>query len=116
MKRHTENAREIAKYLDSRKDKISYVYYPELPSHSDYEIIQRQMPNGCGGMLAFEMKDGLSAAVRLIESVRIIHLGVSLGGIESLVCHPATMTHGPMLMSDKDREEAMVTPGLIRFR
>ncbi|CAD5124436.1 DgyrCDS12719 [Dimorphilus gyrociliatus] len=115
MKKHTENAREIAEYLDSRKDKVSNVLYPGLRSHAGHKIIQQQMPNGCGGMMSFEMKDGLDAAVRFIESVRVIHLGVSLGGVESLMCHPATMTHGPMLMNDEERERAFVTPGLIRF-
>jgi len=61
------------------------------------------------------MKDGLEAARTVVENVKIIQLAVSLGGVESLIEHPATMTHGPMIMSDEERAEALITDGLIRL-
>lgn len=116
MKQHSSNAMSVAKYLESRKDKISAVYYPGLESNEGHQIAKEQMENGYSGMIAFEMKNGLEAARSLVESVKVISLGVSLGGVDSLISHPATMTHGPMIMNDEERKKARVTPGLIRLR
>ncbi|CAD5123162.1 DgyrCDS11532 [Dimorphilus gyrociliatus] len=115
MKRHSDNALSIARYLESRKDKISRVFYPGLQSHPGHEIAKQQMKDGYGGMVSFEMKNGLEGARAMVESLKVINLGVSLGGVDSLISHPASMTHGPMIMDDEERKKARITSGLIRL-
>lgn len=112
MDRHCSNAMIVAKFLESHP-KVKKVWYPGLESHPQHKNACEQM-NGYGGMIAFEMADK-QAAVKLVENLKIINLAVSLGGTESLIEHPATMTHGPMLMSDDDRLKSGITDGLIRF-
>jgi cystathionine beta-lyase/cystathionine gamma-synthase len=68
-----------------------------------------------GAMVAFEVKAGLEAAITVSNSLRKFHLALSLGGVDSLVEHPATMTHGSLAMSDEDRKNARIEPGLIRL-
>jgi len=113
MKQHCENGLKVAEFLHNHP-KVGTVFYPGLPSHPGYEIANKQM-SGFSGMMSFEMKDGLEAARTVVENVKIIQLAVSLGGVESLIEHPATMTHGPMIMSDEERAEALITDGLIRL-
>ncbi|MCF0038463.1 cystathionine gamma-synthase [Dyadobacter fanqingshengii] len=92
MQRHCENALEVAKWLEAHP-KVAKVYYPGLPSHPSFELAGRQM-RGYGGMLSFELKgDVYEEAVRVMENLEVFSLGESLGGVESLCTHPASMTH-----------------------
>jgi len=112
MERHCNNADAIATFLNTHP-KIVQVHHPSLPSHKNHLIAKKQMRR-FGGMIAFELKT-LEEAKQLVESVSLIVLAVSLGGTESLIEHPASMTHGPMIMSDQERQEAGITDGLIRM-
>ena len=92
MQRHCENAQKVAEYLQQHP-KVSRVHYPGLPSHTGHALAKRQM-RGFGGMLSFELKgDSMPEAVRVMESFEVFSLGESLGGVESLCTHPASMTH-----------------------
>jgi len=91
MVQHTANGMALAQFL-SEHPKVSKVIYPGLPSHPQYALAQRQMPNGCGGMLSFEM-DSLEGARHVLNRFKLMALAESLGGVETLVCHPASMTH-----------------------
>ncbi|XP_038068880.1 L-methionine gamma-lyase-like isoform X1 [Patiria miniata] len=113
MEKHSQNGLKIAQYLEQHS-KISKVYYPGLPSHPQHEVAKKQM-SAFGGMVVFEVADGLQAAKTLVESVKLITLAVSLGSTESLIEHPATMTHGPYLMTSEDRQKGSISDGLIRF-
>lgn len=92
MKAHCENAQALAEWLQSHPA-IEKVVYPGLPSHPHHELAKRQM-HGFGGMVSIYLKGGFEAAKRLCERVRIFALAESLGGVESLINHPARMTHG----------------------
>ncbi|KAI8519706.1 hypothetical protein Bbelb_029630 [Branchiostoma belcheri] len=94
---------------------VERVFYPGLPSHPQHQAAKRVMGNGYSGMMSFEVKGGEQAGKTFVESVRVIKLAVSLGGVESLVEHPATMTHGRYMISDLERDMGDITPGLIRF-
>ncbi len=111
MERHNRNALAIAQVLESHQA-VSRVLYPGLPSHSQHELAARQM-TGYGGMLSFELRDGREAGVRFVESTRLAVLTVSLGGVETLVEHPASMSHS--LLSDDELRRAGIPPGLIRL-
>lgn len=111
MERHCRNAMTIARYLEAHP-KVARVYYPGLESHPQYDIARRQM-HDFGGMIAFELKDGYEAAARLMNSVRVIYLAVSLGMIESLIEHPASMTHSSV--SAEERRAMGISDGLVRF-
>jgi cystathionine gamma-synthase/cystathionine gamma-lyase len=92
MQRHCENALKVAQWLEAHP-KVAKVYYPGLPSHPSYELAGRQM-RGYGGMLSFELSgDVYEEAVHVMESLQVFSLGESLGGVESLCTHPASMTH-----------------------
>ena len=92
MQRHCENAMKVAHYLQQHP-KISQVYYPGLESHAGHELAKKQMRD-FGGMLSFELKgDSMPEAIRVMESFSVFSLGESLGGVESLCTHPASMTH-----------------------
>lgn len=111
MKAHEENAKAVAKFLESHP-KVKSVYYPGLPSHRGHEVATRQM-SGYGGMVSFEVRGGLASAVRLVESLRIFKLAESLGGVESLVEIPALMTHAQI--PREDRLRLGISDGLIRL-
>ncbi|OLS19835.1 MAG: Cystathionine beta-lyase, partial [Candidatus Heimdallarchaeota archaeon LC_2] len=111
MERHNKNGLEIAKFLESH-DKIAKVYYPGLESHPQYEIAKKQM-SGYGGMIAFEVKGGVSEGQKVIENLNTIVLAVSLGGVESLVEQASTMTH--TMVPREERMKGGITDGLIRF-
>ncbi len=111
MERHCENALQIASYLENHP-KVNCVYYPFLESHPDYALAQRQMSRG-GGMIAFELKGGLPAGVALMEHVRVSTLAVSLGNVDSLISHPASMSHSTV--SQEERLAMGVTDGLVRY-
>jgi methionine-gamma-lyase len=111
IERSQANAGVIARWLESRPE-ISWVRYAGLPSHPQCELARRQM-NGPGSMISFELKGGLEAGIRLMNNVRLAALAVSLGGVESLIEHPASMTHAGVPRSE--RLEAGITDGLVRY-
>ncbi len=87
------------------------MFYPGLPDHPQYELAQSQM-SGFGSMIAFEM-GSLSNAKKMLKKVRICSLGESLGGVETLISHPATMTHAAV--GEKGRREIGITDGMVRI-
>jgi len=91
MQQHTANGTAIAQFLE-KHPKVTKVIYPGLPSHPQYALARKQMPNGCGGMLSFEVAS-LEAARQVLNKFKLMALAESLGGVETLVCHPASMTH-----------------------
>ncbi len=111
MDRHTENATEIAKFL-SFHPKVASVSYPGLRTHPDYEIHRRQA-RGAGGMLCFELKGGREAGRMLLDSVEICTLAVSLGDVDTLIEHPATMTHSTY--SAEELAKVGITEGMVRL-
>ncbi len=110
-RRQNENALAVSRYL-ARHRAVSRVHYPGLPDHPGHRVARRQM-SGFGGLVSFELKGGLRAGVRLVESLKVITLAVSLGGVETLIEHPASMTH--TMIPRKAREEMGITDGMIRF-
>src|SRR5690606_21169313 len=110
MEQHSRNGQALAEFLAAHP-KVRRVYYPGLPSHPQQARAARQM-RGFGGMLAFDL-GSLDAARRVLERVRLIALAESLGGVESLISHPATMTHGSV---PPERRQALgITDGLVRI-
>jgi cystathionine gamma-synthase len=98
MDRHCANAQRVAEMLDAHPA-VEAVYYPGLPTHPGHELAAKQM-RGFGGMVSFTLVDGESAALRVCERTRVFVLGESLGGVESLIEHPARMTHASVTGSD----------------
>lgn len=111
VRRQNENGMAVARFL-ARHPAVKRVYYPGLSSHPGHREAKRQM-RGFGGLLSFELKGGFRAGVRLVESVKLITLAVSLGGVETLISHPASMTH--TMIPKPEREAAGISDGLIRF-
>ena len=111
MDRSQENAMTIARFLEEHP-KVDWVKYPGLESHPQFDLAKEQM-NGPGAMISFELRGGLPAGKTLMNEVKLCMLAVSLGGVESLIQHPASMTHSKM---DKEaREKSGITDGLVRF-
>ncbi|GBC77914.1 Cystathionine gamma-synthase [bacterium HR08] len=110
MRQHDENGRAVARFL-AEHPRVERVYYPGLPSHPQYELARRQM-SGFGGMVAFDV-GSLERARTVLESVRLCTLAESLGGVETLISHPATMTHASI--PREERERLGITDGLIRL-
>ena len=110
MERHNRNALELAEFL-SISDFVNKVYYPGLASHPQHELAKKQM-RGFGGMVSAELKD-METTKKLLKNVKIFTLGESLGGVESLISHPASMTHASV--PKKEREKLGVTETLVRF-
>ncbi|MDQ2887739.1 MAG: cystathionine gamma-synthase [Chloroflexota bacterium] len=110
MRQHQENAWSIARYLSEHK-RVEKVYYPGLSSHPDHELAKRQM-SGFGGMVSFQFKGTLADVDRVVRRFKVFSFGESLGGVESLVCHPATMTHGSI--PQEIREARGVNDTLLR--
>lgn len=111
MQRHCHNAMEVAAYLETHPA-ISKVNYLGLVSHPDYDTAAKQMRHA-GAMLSFEMKDGLDAAKRFIDKLQMCIRAVSLGTCDTLLCHPASMTHHGV--PKEKREQYGITDGLIRM-
>jgi len=109
---HNQNALAVAHFLEQHPT-VARVYYPGLASHPQYELAQRQMVGGFGGMLSFEMKGGYDAAYQTIKRTELCLLAVSLGGVETLITHPASMIHARQ--TDEERSAAGISPGLIRL-
>ena len=110
MRAHESNAMALAEWL-SDHPKVTRVYYPGLADHPQHQIALKQM-SGFGGMLSFDIAGGLQAAKRFLQATRVFTLAESLGGVESLIEHPALMTHASM--PKEMREAAGVTDSLIR--
>jgi methionine-gamma-lyase len=111
MQKHSENAMLIADFLE-RNEKVEWVRFPGLKSFPNYEVAQKQH-KAPGGMISFELKGGLDSGKILMNSVKLCQLAVSLGGVESLIQHPASMTH--LTMGKEARETAGITDGLVRL-
>ena len=111
MERHCKNAMHIASFLEAH-DSIEKVIYPGLESHPQYEIAKKQM-NGFGGMISIEIKGGLKSATEFLERTELFSLAESLGGVESLIEHPAIMTHASI--PPEVREEIGISDGLVRL-
>ena len=111
MERHCSNAIQIANFLESHNS-IQRVIYPGLESHPQHEIAKKQM-NGFGGMISVEIKGGLEGAKKFLERTEIFSLAESLGGVESLIEHPAIMTHASI--PPEVREEIGISDGLVRL-
>lgn len=111
VERAQANAIELARWLEQQPE-VAWVRYPGLASHPQCELGRRQM-SGPGSMIAFELRGGLEAGRLLMNSVRLITLAVSLGGVESLIEHPASMTHAAVPETEQRSEG--VTPGLVRL-
>ncbi len=111
MQQHCTNAQKIAEFLQEHP-KVESVVYPGLPSHPQYEIAKKQMR--CpGGMISFEVKGGIEGGKIVMNHVKLCQLAVSLGGVETLIQHPATMTHA--IMPRDIRLQAHITDGLVRL-
>jgi cystathionine beta-lyase/cystathionine gamma-synthase len=110
MEQHDRNGRLVAEFLDGHK-KVKKVFYPGLPEHPQYELARSQM-TGFGAMISFET-GYLANAKKMLKKVRVCSLGESLGGVETLISHPATMTHAGL--GAKGRKEIGITDGLVRI-
>ena len=111
MERAQQNAQKIAEFLESHP-KIEWVKYPGLRSHPQYELGRTQM-SGPGALMSFGLKGGFEAGKKMMNSVKLSILAVSLGGVESLIEHPASMTHSKV--SAEDKLKAGITDGLVRY-
>ena len=111
MKKHDSNAQTVAEYLEDHP-KVSSVTYPGLPSHPAHETAKKQM-SGFSGMISFELTGGIQAGKIVMNSVKLAKLAESLGAVETMITHPATMTHADV---PKDEREARgLTDGLVRL-
>ncbi len=111
MKRHNENGQIVAEYLE-RHPKVKRVYYPGLPSHPQYDVAQRQM-KGFGGVVTFEVEDDSPRVLRFLSRLSTLSIGPSLGGVESLITHPATITYYGC--TREERLKLGIRDGLIRL-
>ena len=112
MQRHCSNAMQVARYLKTN-DKVEKVFYPGLEDHEGHEIAKKQMHGLYGGMVSFIVKGGREKAAVVADSVKVATLAVSLGAAETLIEHPASMTHSPY--TEEELEAAGIPAGLIRF-
>jgi cystathionine beta-lyase/cystathionine gamma-synthase len=110
MKQHDINGRIVAGYLSEHK-KVKAIFYPGLARHAQHELAKRQM-SGFGSMITFET-GSLSNAKKLLKKVRVCSLAESLGGVETLISHPATMTHAAL--GEKGRRAIGITDGMVRI-
>jgi len=111
LKKQAETAQKVAEFLE-KHSKVAKVYYPGLTSYPHYELAKKQM-NGMGSVLSFEVKDGYAAGEKLVNAVKMITLAVSLGAVESLIEHPASMTHSEL--TPQEREKSGISDSLIRL-
>lgn len=111
MRQHAENALTVARFL-SEHPRVEKVYYPGLPSHRDHELAKRQM-SGFGGMVSFQFKGSMAEFEQMVRRFRVFALAESLGGVESLACHPASMTHASI--PREMREARGLTDTLLRL-
>ncbi len=112
MRQHSANAEQVGCFLEQHPG-VKRVYYPGLASHPQHELAQRQMPGGFGGMLSFEVSEGVETAREVARRTRLFTLAESLGGVESLIELPALMTHASL--PPERRKEIGIDDGLIRL-
>ena len=111
VEKHCENALKVAKFLDEH-DQVSWVKYPFLKSHPQYEVAKKQMKLG-GNIVAFEVKGGIEAGRQFLNNVKLCSLSANLGDTRTIVTHPASTTHSKL--SEADRLEVSITDGLVRI-
>ena len=111
MKKHASNAQEVAEFLENHP-KVASVTYPGLPSHPMYQVAKEQM-SGFSGMISFELTGGISAGKTLMNSVQLAQIAESLGSVETMIAHPATMTH--TAIPKGERLATGLTDGLVRI-
>jgi methionine-gamma-lyase len=111
MEKHCDNAQKVAEFLE-KHPKIKHVYYPGLKSHPQYDLAKKQM-KAPGAIISFELKGGLEEGKNLINSTKLCKLAVSLGDLETLIQHPASMTHSPY--TKEERQKAGISDELIRL-
>ena len=111
LEKSQENSIKLAEYLKNHP-KVKWINYPGLENHPQHSLAKKQM-NGFGSMLSFGLKGGFEAGKKLINAVKLCTLAVSLGGVESLIQHPASMTH--VGVPKKEREAAGINDDLIRL-
>jgi cystathionine beta-lyase/cystathionine gamma-synthase len=111
MRQHAANALAVARFLDGHPA-VAQVYYPGLESHPGHALARRQM-SGFGAMVTFDLRGGREGANRFVKALRLFFFAESLGGVESLACHPATMSHATM--PEADRIKLGITEGTIRL-
>lgn len=112
MRQHNENATAVAHFLHTHPA-VRQVYYPGLPTHPQHHLAQQQMPGGYSGMVCFDLKGGRQAGYDLLQRVKLISLAVSLGGVHSLITHPASTISA--VQSDAQMAASGVMPGLVRL-
>jgi cystathionine gamma-lyase/cystathionine beta-lyase/cystathionine gamma-lyase/homocysteine desulfhydrase len=110
MEQHDRSGREVAAFLNTHK-RVRQVFYPGLPDHPQHNLAKRQM-SGFGAMITFEI-GSFDSAQKMLRRVRVCSLGESLGGVETLISHPATMTHAAL--GEKGRAEIGLTDGMVRI-
>ena len=111
MRQHQANAQAIAEFLAGHP-KVQEVFYPGLPSHPQHELAKSQM-DGFGAIVSFRIAGGTEAVGRLVKGLKLFLFAESLGGVESLLCHPSTMSHG--VLSEADRQQAGICQGTLRL-
>ena len=111
MERHSSNALYLAERLDGHP-KLSWVKYPELPSHPHYQIAKKQMKNG-GGIVCFELKGGIESGRKFLNALQMLSLSANLGDTRSIASHPASTTHAKL--SEDERKAVGISAGLIRI-
>ncbi|HYF94702.1 MAG TPA: methionine gamma-lyase [Symbiobacteriaceae bacterium] len=111
MDRHCENAMKVARFLEHHP-LVEQVWYPGLESFAQHDLARRQM-SGFGGIIAFEVRGGVEAGRKLMNSVQLCHVAVSLGDADTLIQHPASMTHS--VVAPEDRLKSGITDGLVRL-
>lgn len=111
MERHAQNALKIAEALKDHSA-ISWLKYPFLSSHPQYNIAKKQMKDG-GGLICFELKDGLKAGIKFMDSLKMLSRTANIGDTRSIVSHPASTTHAKL--TEQERQSVNITPGLIRI-
>ena len=112
MAEHNANALDVAQILEEHPA-VERVFYPGLMSHAQHKLASQQMVGGFGGMLAFEVRGGYDAAYQVVRKTELCLLAVSLGGVETLITHPASMIH--TRQTEEERRAAGISPGLIRL-
>ena len=111
MERHASNALYLAKSLEGNP-KIASVIYPFLASHPQIAVAQKQMKNG-GGIVSFELNGGIDAGIKFLDNLKLLSLTANLGDSRSIASHPASTTHAKL--SEQERKDVGITPGLIRI-
>ncbi|MEO3946012.1 homocysteine synthase [Gorillibacterium sp. CAU 1737] len=112
MERHSENALKVARFLEEHES-VESVSYAGLPSHASYKLAQKYLPKGAGAILTFEIKGGVEAGKKLIESVKLFSHLANVGDSKSLIIHPASTTH--QQLNEEEQFSTGVTPGLVRL-